>query len=113
MTVMVVDTLQAVDIPHAQAAQSTQGLKVRLERVAVAQSRQRIAMFFNSICTRCIGRLAQRLSTNCPEAQATNVSRTPSFLLVLLEIGLTWAVNQSEICPSQRYISRVCITLLE
>ena len=36
-----------------------------------------------------LGRFAQRLSTNRPEAQATNVCRTPSFLLVLLEIDLT------------------------
>ena len=34
-----------------------------------------------------LGRLAQRLSTNCPEAQVANACKTPLFLLVLLEKG--------------------------
>ena len=34
-----------------------------------------------------LGRLAQRLSTNLPEAQVTNAYKTSLFLLVLLEIG--------------------------
>ena len=50
-----------------------------------------------------LGCFAQRLSTNCPEAQANSVCRTPSFLLLLLEIGLTWTVNQSEICLIGRF----------
>ena len=46
------------------------------------------------------------LHRGCPQIaqkrSATNVCRTPSFLLVLLEIGLAKAVNQSEICPKCR-----------
>ena len=50
-----------------------------------------------------LGCLAQRLSTNRLEAQVTNACKTPLFLLVLLEIGLTKTVNHFEICHKLRF----------
>ena len=46
-----------------------------------------------------LGRLAQRLFTNRPEAQVTNACKTPLFLLVLLKKRLTKTVNHFEIYP--------------